>query len=312
MYHEIARNKRRSIAYVILFVLIWIGVGALVGWLVGAGSTRPGHTSAMPDVVFGIVVAAVFAAAAAAFSLVSGARLVLATAGARPADPARYAALCDLVEALAIGDGLPTPAVYVIDDPAPNACATGISPQHAAVCVTTGLLAVMDREELEGVLAHEMSHIKNFDTRLLLIVATMIGLAGLLSATLWRTAVLVRGQGRNAAQVTAITLLASALLAVVGFLVGPLIRLAVSRRREAMADASGVELTRNPAGLLRALRDLDRTQAPLKRVNHATASMFICDPLRHHEGFVHRLFDTHPPLAERIAALESMLRTRTV
>jgi heat shock protein HtpX len=204
------------------------------------------------------------------------------------------------------------PAVYVVHDESPNAFATGMSPQHAAVTVTTGLLAVMDREELEGVLGHELSHIKNYDTRLLLIITTLIGMAGLLASMLWRSAFFVRGRGRDGNQLTMLVIVAGALLAVVGFVLGPLVRLALSRRRESLADASCVELVRNPVGLLRALRTLQANDVPLARTNHATAAMCIDDPLQHHPGALHRLFDTHPPIAERIAALEQMALGRTV
>lgn len=203
-----------------------------------------------------------------------------------------------------MGTGLPTPAVYVIEDTSPNAFATGISPAHAAVTVTTGLLAVMDREELEGVLGHELSHIKNYDTRLLLIVTTLLGMAGLAASLVWRSAFFMRGRGRNGQQLLLVVLAAGALLAVIGFVVGPIIRLALSRRRESLADASSVELTRNPAGLIRALKTLQTNDVPLKKLNHATAAMCIDDPLQHHQGRIHRLFDTHPPIADRIATLE--------
>ena len=146
--------------------------------------------------------------------------------------------------------------MYVIDDPSPNAFATGVSPEKAAITYTTGLLAIMNREELEGVTSHEMSHIKNHDIRLLLIVGTMIGMAALLASIFWRSALFSsvgRGGGDRGDQLVLVIVAAGALLAVVGFIFGPLIRLALSRRRESLADVSGVELTRNPAGLLSAL-----------------------------------------------------------
>ena len=211
------------------------------------------------------------------------------------------------MEALAIGEGIPAPAVYVIDDPSPNAFATGVSPEKAAITYTTGLLAIMNREELEGVTGHEMSHIKNHDIRLLLMVGTLIGMAALLASILWRSAFFAGG-GRNnqGGQLVLVIIAAGALLAVVGFIFGPLIRLALSRRRESLADVSGVELTRNPAGLLSALRKLQTNDKPFKKMNHATAAMCIDDPLQHHETWVHRLYDTHPPIEERIAALEKI------
>jgi heat shock protein HtpX len=217
------------------------------------------------------------------------------------------------VEALAIGEGIPAPAVYVIDDPSPNAFATGVSPEKAAITYTTGLLAIMNREELEGVTGHEMSHIKNHDIRLLLMVGTLIGMAALLASILWRSAFFAGG-GRNnqGGQLVLVIIAAGALLAVVGFIFGPLIRLALSRRRESLADVSGVELTRNPAGLLSALRKLQTNDQPFKKMNHATAAMCIDDPLQHHETWVHRLYDTHPPIEQRIAALEKIASGQSV
>jgi len=313
MYEQIARNKRRSLLYIGVFLIVWIGIGALLGWLAAASSTTPGSTGRVTaDVIVGIVIAGILALTGVAFTLRSGTKLVLSVAGAKPADAVRYPQVYNLVNALAIGDGLPVPAIYVVDDPSPNAFATGISPKRAAITVTSGLLAVMDREELEGVLGHEMSHIKNYDTRLLLIITTLIGMAGLLASVLWRSAFFVRGRGRSGNQLTILIIAAGALLAIIGFILGPLVRLALSRRREALADASSVELTRNPSGLLRALRTLQANDQPLARTNHATAAMCIDDPLQHHQGAIHRLFDTHPPIAERIAVLEQMVQGSSV
>jgi heat shock protein HtpX len=217
-----------------------------------------------------------------------------------------------LVEALAIGEGIPKPAVYVIDDPSPNAFATGVSPEKAAITFTTGLLALMNREELEGVAGHEMSHIKNHDIRLLLVVGTMIGMAAVLASILWRSVFFARGGGRGAGQLVLVIFAAGALLAVVGFIFGPLMRLALSRRRESLADVSGVELTRNPAGLLSALKKLAQNDKQFKNMNHATAAMCIDDPLQHHEAWYHRLYDSHPPIEERIAELEKIVSGQSV
>jgi heat shock protein HtpX len=162
LYQQIARNKRRTVACISAFFVVWVGIGALIGGIWAAASATPGAPSAVEaDVVTGVAVAAVFALIGIVFSLRSGTRLVLAASGARPAEPNQYAQLHHIVDALAVGEGIPKPEVYVIDDPSPNAFATGTSPQHAAITATTGLLAIMNREELEGVIAHEMSHIKN-------------------------------------------------------------------------------------------------------------------------------------------------------
>ncbi|TML87171.1 MAG: hypothetical protein E6G06_18730 [Actinobacteria bacterium] len=301
MLEEIARNKRRSVLVILGFVLIWVGIGALLGALFGGSSGSRGSA-----VATGIVIAAIVALLASAYAMTSGARLVLAVSGARPADPSRYQQLHNVVEAMAISAGLPKPAVYVIDDPSPNAFATGVNPNKAAITATTGLLQLMNRDELEGVISHEMSHIRNYDVRLILVVSTLIGLAGLLASMVWRSAFFMRPRGRDAQQITILILAAGVLLTVVAFVVGPLIRFALSRSREELADVSGVNLTRNPDGLIHALQKLAQNDKPFKGFNHATAAMCIDDPLQHHEGFAHRLFDTHPPLEERIAILQKI------
>ncbi|HVU71760.1 MAG TPA: M48 family metallopeptidase [Mycobacteriales bacterium] len=315
MYEQIASNKRRAVFYIGVFIVVWAGVGAALGALIGSFSrstttdefgnsvaTGPAHTSA--GLVAGVVIAVVIAVLATMYTLQSGHKLVLAVSGAKPADPTQYLQLHNIVETLAIGDGLPKPDVYVIDDPSPNAFATGVSPQKAAITATTGLLQTMDREELEGVIGHEMSHIKNYDVRLILVVSTLIGMAGLVASLIWRIGFYTRERGRNAAQIMIVVFAAGILFGIVAFIVGPLIKLALSRRRESLADVSGVELTRNPAGLIRALQKLQANDQPFAKFNHATAAMCIDDPLQHHASFVHRLFDTHPPIADRIAALQ--------
>ena len=321
MYSEIASNKRRSVIVIVAFFVIWLAIGAALGFLfkavahpvVNPGIENGAQTSyGWSPVIVGIAICAVLAFGGIVYSLNAGAGLVLRVSGAVPADPAQYQQLHNLVEALAIGEGIPKPAVYVIDDPSPNAFATGVSPEKAAITFTTGLLAIMNREELEGVAGHEMSHIKNHDIRLLLVVGTMIGMAALLASILWRSVFFARGGGRNGGQIMLVLFAAGALLAVVGFIFGPLIRLALSRRRESLADVSGVALTRNPAGLLSALKKLQQNDKPFKNMNHATAAMCIDDPLQHHETWYHRLYDTHPPIEERIAELEKIASGQSV
>ncbi|HEX6487888.1 MAG TPA: M48 family metallopeptidase, partial [Candidatus Dormibacteraeota bacterium] len=254
-------------------------------------------------VITGAVVFLVLAGLGALYSYYFGGATALAVAGAQRADPNQYAQVHHIVEALAIGDGLPKPDVYVIDDPSPNAFATGRDPNHAAVTVTTGLLAMMNREELEGVLAHEMSHIKNYDVRLLVIVTTLVAMAALLGSLLLRFTGGF-GRSRDSGSIALIFLVGGILLLGLGYLIGPLMQLALSRERESLADVSGVELTRNPTGLLSALRKLAANDEPLRTYNHATAAMYIDDPAQHHQAWFAHLFDTHPPIQERIAALE--------
>ena len=322
MYSQIAANKRRSVVVVVMFFVIWLVIGAAVGFLFKAVAhpavnpaieNAPQTNYGWGPVIAGIAIGGLLAFGGVVYSLNAGAGLVLRVSGAVPADQAQFQQLHNLVEALAIGEGIPKPTVYVIDDPSPNAFATGVSPEKAAITFTTGLLAIMNREELEGVASHEMSHIKNHDIRLLLVVGTMIGMAALLASILWRSAFFAGGgRGGRGNQIVIVIFAAGLLLAIVGFIFGPLMRLALSRRRESLADVSGVELTRNPAGLLGALKKLQQNDKPFKNMNHSTAAMCIDDPLQHHEAWYHHLYDTHPPIEERIAALEKIASGQSV
>ena len=294
MYHQIARNKRNSIFVVIAFLLVWLLVGAIIGLIAWGGS----------GAIAGAIILGILGVGAALYAYYLGSATVLAAMGAQEANPQQFQQLYNIVQALAIGDGLPLPKVYVINDPSPNAFATGRDPNHAAVTVTTGLLQEMNREELEGVLAHEMSHIKNFDVRLLLVVTTMIGLAAIIASVFWNSVGRMRFGGRNSGQAMLVIFAIGALFTIVAVLVGPLMQLALSRQRESLADVSGVELTRNPQGLISALQKIAQNDRPPERFNHAVAAMMIDNPEEHHGSFFAKLFDTHPPIAERIAALQ--------
>ncbi len=293
MYHQIARNKRNSIIVVTLFLLVWLLAGFVIGEF--AGGTGYAITGAIVLGVLGVL--------AALYSYYLGAATVLSAVGAREADPQQFQQLYNIVQTLAIGDGLPVPKVYIIDDPSPNAFATGRDPQHAAVTVTTGLMQMMNREELEGVLAHEMSHVKNFDVRLLLVVTTMIGLAAIISSVIWNGALRFRSRDARALLVV---FAVGIIFTLIAFIVGPIMQLALSRQRESLADVSGVELTRNPVGLISALKKIAQNEKPMQRFNHAVAAMCIDNPTEHHGSFFNHLFDTHPPIEERIAALEKI------
>jgi heat shock protein HtpX len=293
MYHQITRNKRNSIIVVALFLAVWL----LAGFVIGEFAGGTGYAIA------GAIVLGVLGVLAALYSYYYGSATVLSAVGAKEADPRQFVQLYNVVQTLAIGDGLPVPKVYIIEDPSPNAFATGRDPQHAAVTVTTGLLQMMNREELEGVLAHEMSHIKNFDVRLLLVVTTMIGLAAIIASVFWNGALRFRSRDARALLVV---FAIGAIFTVIAFLVGPLMQLALSRQRESLADVSGVELTRNPVGLISALKKIAQNEKPMQQFNHAVAAMCIDNPTEHHGSFFNHLFDTHPPIGERIAALEKI------
>jgi heat shock protein HtpX len=294
VYHQISRNKRNSVIVIVGFLAVWLVVGLIVGFLAdGQGGA-----------VAGAIVLGALGVLAALYAYYFGSATVLSAMGAQEADPHQYQQLYNVVQALAIGDGLPLPKVYVINDSSPNAFATGRDPNHASVTVTTGLLQMMNREELEGVLAHEMSHVKNFDVRLLLVVTTMIGMAALIASAFWHSVGRMRFSGRNSGQAALVVFAIGILFSLIAFIVGPLMQLALSRQRESLADVSGVELTRNPQGLISALQKIAANDKPPERFNHAVAAMMIDNPEEHHGSFFSKLFDTHPPIAERIAALQ--------
>ena len=294
MYHQIARNKRNSIIVIVGFLAVWLAAGLIIGLI----------ASGQGGAIAGAIVLGLLGVAAALYAYYLGSATVLSAMGAREADPQQYQQLHNIVQALAIGDGLPLPKVYVIEDASPNAFATGRDPNHAAVTVTTGLLQMMDREELEAVLAHEMSHVKNFDVRLLLVVTTMIGMAALIASGFWNSVGRMRFSGRNSGQVALVVIAIGLIFTLIAFVVGPLMQLALSRQRESLADVSGVELTRNPTALISALQKIAQNDKPPQRFNHAVAAMMIDNPEEHHGSFFSHLFDTHPPIAERIAALQ--------
>ena len=237
-------------------------------------------------------------------------KIVLATSGAREIKKSDNPKLFRIVENLCIGDGLPMPKIYIINDSSANAFATGRNPEHAIVCVTSGILLLLDETELEGVIAHELSHVKNFDIRLMGIVAILVGFVAILSNLftnqLWFGGFNNREERNNSAQT--LFLIIGIILAILSPIVATLIQLAVSRKREFLADASGALLTRYPEGLASALEKLSNDKNSLKSASNATAHLFIVNPFKGKDTkqwFV-SLFDTHPPIEERIKALRSM------
>src|SRR5256714_365439 len=287
-------NRVKTAALLIVFLGVWLSAGGLIGYFVA------GFGGALPSAVaLGII-----ALAASAYGYFRGDAAVLRISRAEPADPVAFARLHRAVERLASRAGLPKPNVFVIKDPAPNAFAAGRDARHAALTVTTGLLDVMSDDELDGVVAHELSHIKHRDILLLLIVSTVVGAALLLAGWAWQLAANVdtdREEGERG--VIALTILGAVLYAI-GLLIGPIIQLAVSRSRESLADAAGAELAGEPTGLIGALTKLEGSERIPAGFNHATASMFIDNPLEHHRHWLSGLFDTHPPIELRIADLQ--------
>lgn len=236
--------------------------------------------------------------------------IVLATTGARPADRDEFPHYVNTVEGLALAAGLPCPRIYVIDDPAPNAFATGRDPEHAVICATTGLIKMMNRVELEGVVAHEMSHIKNYDIRFMMLVAVLAGSIALMADFFWRMRWFGGGRSRDndsgGGQVQAIFMIVGLVLAILAPISAMLVQAWISRQREFLADASGAMLTRYPDGLAGALEKIAADLEPLRTANKATAHLFISNPLREHGGAMNNLFDTHPPIEERVRRLKEM------
>jgi len=302
MYEQIASNKRRSAALIAGFVVLIVGVAWALSLLVGSGG------------YIGLVIALVIAGGLAFASYWKSDAVALRVSRAKPADPQEYRRLYNLVEGLTIAAGLPMPRLYIIDDPAPNAFATGRNPRHAAIAVTTGLLDKMNRVELEGVLAHELSHIKNYDILVSTLAVTMVGAVAIVSDTVIR--MMWWNGGRTARQGDRDN--SNNPLAFVGFLLlilapllARLMHFAVSRRRESLADVSAVSLTRYPPGLISALEKLRDDTTVTHSASRSTAHMWIEEPLPRtaEEGRLNRLnrlFDTHPPLEERIAALREL------
>jgi len=301
MYEQISRNKWKSVALIAFFVafiflLVWF-FEYVTGW--GEG---------------GLILAVAVAMGMAAVGYYASDKIVLGISRARPVTKEELPYLYNVVEGLSIAAGIPTPKCYVIDDTAPNAFAAGRKPETAVICVTTGLLEKLNRVELEGVVAHEMSHIRNYDVRLQTLVVVMAGVVALLSDWMLRSFMWGGGGRRRRGKSGSgggegILVLVGLALAVLSPFIATIIQLAVSRKREFLADASSAELTRYPAGLASALRKISADTEPLEAANKATAHLYIVNPLKNLKGGntgMNRLFSTHPPIEERIAALEKM------
>ena len=249
--------------------------------------------------------AVIFAVLMNVFSYWYSDKIVLKISGAQPADEREYRELHNIVENLAITAGLPKPRVYIITDPAPNAFATGRDKEHAVVAVTTGLLAILNRTELEGVIAHELSHIGNRDMLVSTVVVVLVGFVTLLSDFFIRATFWGGGRGNRDNRAGMILMLVGIVLAILAPIVAQLIHLAISRKREFLADASGALLTRYPEGLAAALQKIAADSTEMRRANHATAHLYISNPFKGKKAasFFGKLFMTHPPVEERIKAL---------
>ncbi len=301
MYEQIASNKRKSVLLILGAVLLLGAVGYALGLWFQAGPA-------------GAVIALVVAAAMSVGSYRYGDRIVLASGRAREVTPDEEPRLHNIVEGLAIAAGVPKPRVYVVPEQAPNAFATGRNPEHSSIAVTRGLLDMMNRVELEGVIAHEMSHVVDRDILVGTIVATLVGAVVLMSEFFmrswwWGGFRGRRGDDSGGGGIEALVFALGFVLLILAPIAGQIIRLAVSREREYLADAQGAMLTRYPPGLASALRKIAAAPHAMRSANNATAHLWLDQPSRipgQQMGTLERLFSTHPPIAERIRRLEEM------
>lgn len=292
-FDEIRKNNMKSIFMFLIFLILIGALGMVVGIFWGG-------------MWFGLIFALIIGFVYALIAWFAGGDMLISLSKAKPVTKQEYPFLFHSVEGLALAAGLPTPKAYVIEDSALNAFATGRDPEHSAIVVTTGLLKKLNREELEGVIAHEMYHIKNYDVRAMMLAAIMVGVIVLMSDFMLRS-FLWGGGNRDRGNAQIIFILIGLVLAILAPLIGELIKLSISRKREYSADAGAATLTRYPQGLANALKKIRDDPDPLvDSANKATAHLYISTPFRKKKGWLLNLFSTHPPIDDRIAKLEAM------
>jgi len=298
VYEQVDRNKRRSAIIIAGFIIFVVGFIWVIGKILGSDPSL-------------IIFAAIFSLLSSITSYFWGDKIILSLSRAKPASKEEYFDFYTAAENLAIAAQIPTPKLYVIESPAMNAFATGRDPEHAVVCATTGLLEKLNKSELEAVIAHEISHIVNYDIRLMTIVAVLVGMITLLSDWLMRMGQLgSRSDDDEDRQVNPVVLVIGLLMVILAPIAAKLIQLAISRQREFLADASAVKLTRQPQALISALEKLAHYNQPLLQANPATAHLYIVNPFTGMKRGLRRfatLFSTHPPIEERIENLKKML-----
>ncbi len=294
IYEEIGSNVRKS--YLLMFV--FLGIIILLGYLIGAFFKMP---------YFGLAIAFIISFIFILFSYFSGDKVVLALNKAKEANKKEHAYLINTVEGLAIAAGISKPKIYVVNDPSINAFAVGRDPKHASVAVTTGALKKLNRQELEGVVAHELSHVKNYDIRMMMLAVMLAGIVVVLADFMVRSFIWGRGRDDDRGGIGIILLVVGLVFAILAPIFAELIKLAISRRREYLADASGALLTRYPPGLASALKKIQKDNEPATvTANQATASLYIANPFKNTKGLFINLFSTHPPIEDRIKRLDAM------
>lgn len=297
MYNQIALNKRRTVILIAVFIAIILAIGYAVSFISSG------------DPYFYLIIALIFSLISALVGYYSGDKMALWTTGAVPIQKEQNPYVYRMVENLCIAAGLPLPKIYLIPDPAPNAFATGRDPKHSSIALTTGLIEQLENEELEGVIAHELSHIRNYDIRLMTIVVVLVGTIALLAD--WSLRASFFGSNRRSeksdGRLGAIIAIIGVVLIILSPIIARLIQLAVSRRREFLADASGALLTRYPAGLANALRKISAYKQPMMNASNATAHLYISNPFGGSGKRLSAMFSTHPPIEDRIRALGEMI-----
>ena len=297
-----AANRRNSL----LLVVIVTALLAVLGFTIGFGTTG------VPEGGFYVtILAVILALLMSAGSYFAGDRLVLASSGAREVTEQAAPQLMNVVRELSLAAGMPMPKVYVIEDTAPNAFATGRDPQHASIAITTGLLEKLDREELQGVIGHELSHVRNFDIRFALLVAVLVGSIALMADfflrfTFWGGGRRGGSRDRGGGGLAVIMFVIAIVLAILAPIIARFVQLAVSRQREYLADASSVEVTRNPYGLERALAKIASDKEVLEVANRATQHLYFTNPIKKFEARAGSMFSTHPPIVDRINRLRQL------
>ena len=294
IHDQISSNRNRSIFLIIIFICFLLFFGYIIGFLIGSA-------------LIGIILMAIIACIIIPLQYYEGDKLILKMTKVRPATKKEFPHLVNTVEGLAIAAGVPAPKIYVTEDTAPNAFATGRNPEHSSIVVTTGLIQKLNRMELEGVIAHEMSHIQNRDIKIMMLTTVIVGIVMLRSYAMVRSFIYGghgRGGGRDKGG--GILIAVAFLFLILSPIIAKLMQLAISRKREFLADANGAMLTRYPPGLASALAKLEHDKEPLEVANKATAHLYIVNPMKNFKGWLANLGSTHPPIQKRIAALNAM------
>jgi heat shock protein HtpX len=293
MYNQIESNKRKTWVLIAIFIALISAIGYFLGYISDYGGSL-------------LFIAIPISIGMSLFGYFSGDKVALATSGAKEISETDNPYVYRMTENLCITAGMPIPKVHIIEDNAINAFATGRDPKHASIAVTTGAINKLENEELEGVIAHELSHVKNYDIRLMTVVIVLVGIIALISDIFLRMTLFGGNRNSDSKGGHPIFLIIGLVLIILSPIIAQLIKLAVSRKREYLADASGSLMTRYPDGLAGALEKIKNDSAHLKRANNATAHLYISSPFRGSKKFLANAFSTHPPIEDRIAKLKSM------